>query len=180
MTLLEEMSPRDVGERLRIARETAKFTQAEAANSIEVARTTLVAMEQGQRRVRINELQQLAKAFGTSVNAMLRQEAVHVDLAPRFRKLFDSKDEAAAHAAALMANLARAEVELENLLGVKRTVNYPPERPILRGNVRVQAEHDATELRQRLGLGFAFTSGGSTAEYQACSRTMRRLARAYY
>ncbi len=154
MTLLEEMSPRDVGERLRIARETAKFTQAEAANSIEVARTTLVAMEQGQRRVRINELQQLAKAFGTSVNAMLRQEAVHVDLAPRFRKLFDSKDEAAAHAAALMANLARAEVELENLLGVKRTVNYPPERPILRGNVRVQAEHDATELRQRLGLGF--------------------------
>jgi len=153
MTLLEEMSPRDVGERLRIARESAKFTQADAASAIDVARTTLVAIEQGQRRVRINELQQLARAYGTSVNALLRQEAVHVDLAPRFRKLFDSKDEAAADAAELMANLARAEVELENLLGIRRAGNYPPERPILRGDVRVQAEHDATELRQRLGLG---------------------------
>ena len=52
-----------------------------------------------------------------------------------------------------MANLAKAEVELENLLGVKRARNYPPERPILRGDVRAQAEQDATELRQRLGLG---------------------------
>ena len=30
---------------------------------------------------------------------------------------------------------------------------YPPQRPILPGDVRAQAEHDATELRQRLGLG---------------------------
>jgi Zn-dependent peptidase ImmA (M78 family)/DNA-binding XRE family transcriptional regulator len=153
MTLLEEMSPKDVGERLRIARESAKFTQADAASSIDVARTTLVAIEAGQRRVRMSELQQLTKAYGTSVNALLREEAVHVDLAPRFRKLFDSKDDAAAAAAELMGNLVKAEVELENLLGIKRVRNYPPERPILRGDVRAQAEHDATELRDRLGLG---------------------------
>lgn len=153
MTLLEQMSPKDVGERLRIARESAQVTQADAASSIDIARTTLVAMEQGQRRVRMSELQQLAKAYGTSVNALLCQEAVHVDLAPRFRKLFDSKDDAAADAAELMANLAKAEVELENLLGVKGVRNYPPERPILHGDVRAQAEHDATELRHRLGLG---------------------------
>src|ERR1700726_5148588 len=54
-----------------------------------------------------------------------------------------------------MANLAKAEVELENLLGVKRTQNYPPERPVLRGDVRAQAEQDAMELRQRLGLGIS-------------------------
>ena len=55
----------------------------------------------------------------------------------------------------LLANLAKAEVELENLLGVKRAQNYPPERPILRGDVRAQAEQDATELRHRLGLGIS-------------------------
>jgi Zn-dependent peptidase ImmA (M78 family) len=38
---------------------------------------------------------------------------------------------------------------------VKRIHNYPPERPILRGDVRGQAEQDAMELRQRLGLGVA-------------------------
>src|ERR1019366_1354422 len=52
-----------------------------------------------------------------------------------------------------MADLVKAEVELENLLGVKRVRNYPPERPLLPGDVKAQAEQDATELRQRLGLG---------------------------
>lgn len=155
MTLLEQMPPKDVGERLRIARESANLTQADAADSIDVARTTLVAIEQGLRRVRMGELQQLAKAYGTSVNALLRQEAVHVDLAPRFRKVIDSRDDAAAAAADLLASLAKAEVELENLLGVKRIRNYPPERPILGGNIRTQAEQDATELRHRLGLGIS-------------------------
>lgn len=153
MNLLEQMSPEMIGERLRAARENAKLTQEDAANEIDVARTTLVAMEQGQRRARMSELQKLAKAYGTSVNALLRKEAIHVDLAPRFRKLIDSKDAAAEEAANLLANLAQAEVELENLLGVRRVQNYPPERPILPGDVRAQADHDAMELRQQLGLG---------------------------
>jgi Zn-dependent peptidase ImmA (M78 family)/DNA-binding XRE family transcriptional regulator len=153
MTPLEEVSPAEVGERLRIARESAGISQANAAASIDVARTTLVAIEQGQRRVRMSELQQLARLYGTSVNALLRQEAIQVDLAPRFRKLAGSSDTAVDAAAKLLADLAKAEVELENLLGFKRVRNYPPERPILRGDVRAQAEQDAMELRQRLGLG---------------------------
>jgi Zn-dependent peptidase ImmA (M78 family)/DNA-binding XRE family transcriptional regulator len=153
MTPLEQIAPGDLGERLRIAREAAGIKQAEAASAIEVARTTLVAIEQGQRRIRMNELQQLAKLYRTSVNAVLRQEAVQVDLTPRFRKLVGTSDQAADAAAKMLGDLAKAEVELENLLGIKRVPNYPPERPILRGDVRVQAEHDAMELRQRLGLG---------------------------
>jgi Zn-dependent peptidase ImmA (M78 family)/DNA-binding XRE family transcriptional regulator len=154
-TPLEDAAPAEVGERLRIARENACLKQTDAATAIEVARTTLVAIEQGQRRVRMHELQHLARLYGTSVNALLRREAVHVDLEPRFRKLSASPDAAADAAAQLMSNLAKAEVELENLLGVKRVRNYPPERPILRGDVRAQAEQDATELRQRLGLGIS-------------------------
>lgn len=153
MANLEQLPPSDIGERLRIARENARITQADAAAAIDVARTTLVAIEQGQRRVRIGELQRLARLYGTTVNALLRREAVHVDLAPRFRRLPESADAAAEEAVQLMANLARAEVELENLLGIQRVRNYPPERPILRGDVRAQAEQDALEFRQRLGLG---------------------------
>ena len=84
---------------------------------------------------------------------VLRQESVHVDLAPRFRKMIAAEDAEADQAAALLADLATAEVELENLLGVKRTRNYPPERPIMPGDVRAQAENDAMELSQRLGFG---------------------------
>jgi Zn-dependent peptidase ImmA (M78 family)/DNA-binding XRE family transcriptional regulator len=155
MSPLEQITPAEVGERLRIARDGAAIRQADAATAIGVARTTIVAIEKGERRVRMGELQQLAKLYRTSVNALLRQEAVHVDLTPRFRKLANSHEGAAETASDLMAGLTKAEVELENLLGVKRARNYPPERSLLRGDIRAQAEQDAAELRQRLGLGLA-------------------------
>ena len=79
-TTLDQIAPIGLGERLRIARDAAKVTQAAAAASARMARTTLVAIEQGHRRIRLDELQQLAKLYGTSVNALLRREAVHVDL----------------------------------------------------------------------------------------------------
>lgn len=150
---MDELSAEEIGERLRIARETAKLKQSEAADSLKIARTTLVAVEQGQRRARIDEIRQLAKLYGTSINALLRNEAVHADLAPKFRKHFGNDDDPTEQAAKLLSELARAEVELENLLGAKRVRNYPPERPILPGDVRAQAEQDANDLRRWLGLG---------------------------
>src|ERR1700685_3372347 len=116
MSTLEHIPPAEIGERLRLARETLNIKQAQAADAIKVARTTIVAIEKGERRARMNELQQLAKLYKTSVNALRRQESVHVDLAPRFRKMITAEDKDADLAAALLADLAKAEVELENLL----------------------------------------------------------------
>lgn len=149
----EKLSDQEIGERLRIAREGARVTQAAAADAIGAARTTVVALEQGLRRVRTDELQKLAALYGTSANALLRRESIHVDMIPRFRKLTMTADEAALDAVKLLNDLVRAEVELENALGVLRSRNYPPERPVLPGNVRQQAEQDAQELRAWLGLG---------------------------
>lgn len=154
IAVVEQIGPEVIGERLRIARESAKITQAAAATALEVARTTVVAIEQGQRRVRLDELQQLARLYGTSVNALMRRESVHVDLRPRFRKTGEQDVDIEASAAAL-TQLVEAELELENLLGIQRTRNDPPERPILPGDVVLQAEQDAIELRQSLGLGLA-------------------------
>jgi len=151
---LDQLSAAEIGERLRLAREAAAVTQSDAAAASNIARTTLVAIEQGQRRARISEIQGLARRYGLSVNALLRQEAVHVDITPRFRRM-TSTDAAADAAVRLLSDLAKAEVELENLLGIRRARDYPPERPILRGDVRAQAEQDALEVRQRLGLGLA-------------------------
>jgi len=148
-----KLSDTEIGERLRIARETAKLTQAAAANAIDVARTTIVAIEKGQRRIKTDELQKLAAAYGTSANTILRREAVHLDMVPRFRRLPHSDNNATEAAVQLLNDLVGAEVELENALGIKRTRNYPPERPILPGDVKAQAEQDAQELRDWLGLG---------------------------
>lgn len=131
------------------------MTQAQAAETIKAARTTIVAIEKGERRVRIDELQKLASAFGTNANALLRREAIHLDLVPQFRRRFDSKDKEIEESSQLLNTLVAAEVELENALGVRRTRFYPPERPILPGDVATQAEHDANELRRWAGLGSA-------------------------
>jgi Zn-dependent peptidase ImmA (M78 family)/DNA-binding XRE family transcriptional regulator len=150
---LEKLSDIEIGERLRIARDVSKITQANAAEAIEASRTTLIAIEQGQRRIRMDELQKLSFLYGTSVNAILRREAVHLDMVPRFRKLHQAPSAAAEEAVSLLNELVRAEVELENALGIQRPRNYPPERPILPGDVKSQAEQDAQELRDWLGLG---------------------------
>ena len=148
----ERLSDQEIGKRLRLAREGVKFTQQEAADAIKMARTTLAVIELGQRRARLEELQKLATIYKTSANAILRREAVHLDMVPRFRKLADSADSAMEDAARLLNDLVRAEVELEDALGIERVRNYPPERPLLPGDVRTQAEQDAQELRDWLGL----------------------------
>ena len=155
MTSSSDLNPAVVGSRLRIAREAAGITQAEAAARAGLARTTLVAVEKGERRVRTGELQCLAHIYSTTVNTVLRREAAFVELTPRFRRLPSSKDHTSTQAAELLEGLVRAEIEFENLLGVRRSFSYPPERPLLGGDVIRQAEQDATELRHWLGLGLA-------------------------
>ena len=147
------LSDAEIGERLRLAREVAKLKQEDAAAIINAARTTIVAIEQGKRRVRIDELQKLSAAYRTSANTILRREAIHLDMVPRFRKLPQSEDKAIESATRILSDLVRAEIELENALGANRPRSYPPERPVLPGNVREQAEQDAQELRDWLGLG---------------------------
>ena len=154
MSALDHLSDQEIGQRLRIARESAKLRQEDAAERLGISRTTVVAIEKGDRRARFEEVLAFAQLYGTSVNALLRDEAVHVDLGPKFRKHF-GKDAAVEDAAKLLAELAQAEVELEALLGIRRIPNYPPERMLLPGDVRAQAEQDATELRQWLGLGLS-------------------------
>jgi Zn-dependent peptidase ImmA (M78 family) len=148
-----ELSAAEVGRRLRLARENAGVNQEEAAMVIKLSRPTLVSIEKGTRRIRVEELQSLASHYGTSVNALLRREAVHTDLIPRFRKLQDAEDNHTMEAARLLNDLVKAEVELENVLGIARRKNYPPERSIDTGDVLELAEQHAQELRDWLGLG---------------------------
>lgn len=152
-TILNSFPPDDLGERLRLAREDRKMTQAVAASEAGMARTTLVAIEKGQRRVRLDELQNLTGIYRTTINELLRQAPIQINLLPQFRKVSESEDATIEHAVSLLNDLVRAEVELEQLLGISRSVVYPPETPILPGNVKLQAEQDALDLRQWLGLG---------------------------
>jgi Zn-dependent peptidase ImmA (M78 family)/transcriptional regulator with XRE-family HTH domain len=155
MSLLETIDAARLGERLRIARSNANLKQDEVAKDMGFARTTLVAIEQGQRRPRANELRQLAALYRVSINDLLRDEAVHVDLVARFRRTPVSGEHEAAsdEAMRILTKLATSAVEIETRMGGRSSVSYPPEKPIRAGPIEQQAEDLALELRHRLGLG---------------------------
>jgi len=67
---LDQLSAEEIGNRLRLARDAAKLKQSEVAEKLDIARTTLVAIEQGQRRARVDEIRRLARLYGTSINAL--------------------------------------------------------------------------------------------------------------
>jgi Zn-dependent peptidase ImmA (M78 family)/transcriptional regulator with XRE-family HTH domain len=146
-----------VGERLRLARVAVDLTQELAAERVGLSRTTLVAIERGDRVVKPNEMLALAEAYGVSVSGLLRPAAIKVDIVGQFRRstLVEGRDVEGEQAVQLLHDIAAACVELEHRLGKVTTTNYPPERKLGRGRVAQQAEDAAAELRSRLGLGLS-------------------------
>lgn len=155
MARLDQTDRVRLGERLRAARTTAGMTQEQAAKSLDVARTTMVAIERGERAVKPGELAALAALYGVSVNSLLRDTAVHVDLVGQFRRPVTAAgdDAAATQALQLLHRLAASCVELERRLNRPLQTNYPPERPVSRGQVEQQAEDLALWFRNHLGIG---------------------------
>lgn len=143
-----------VGDRLRVARSARGLTQEQAAARLGMARTTLVAIERGDRPPRPEELVAFGTLYGVSVHSLLRPSAIRVDLVGQFRrKPGATEDKNALDALALLHDLSAAYVELEHRLQKTTVVDYPPERKRGRGRVAQQAEELAAELRARLGLG---------------------------
>lgn len=152
MARLDDITAAEIGDRLRIARTTVGKKQEEAAEALRVSRPTLIAIEKGQRKVRLEELEALAKLYGVSINNLLARDAVHVDLQARFRKQ-SAEDTEARESITLLNRLASATVELERMLGITFAPSYPPEQPIMPGAIERQAEEAALSLRHRLGIG---------------------------
>ena len=143
----------ETGRRLRIARENARMTQAATAREVNIDRTTVADIEQGGRPPTAGELLRFCEAFGISANKILCEESVFAGLAARFRTEYSELEAAEREAVDTLNYLVEAEIEFERVLGVKRAFNCPPERPLQPGPARKQAEADAVELRQWLGLG---------------------------
>jgi len=64
--VLGQIDPRVLGQRLLEARRAAGFTQQAVADQMDMARTTVVAIEKGERRVTAPELVRFAQAYNRS------------------------------------------------------------------------------------------------------------------
>lgn len=156
------VSSQQLGERLADARKRAKLTQAQLADELGVARTTLVAIEKGERRPTNAELVKFAATVGDSVHDLLRENFVRTEISPRFRiGVADCDLPEVTRAVERLRALGARYVELERLHGLHRA-RAPLENvqtyrldadatPSL--DPRLEGEDAARSVRAMLGLG---------------------------
>lgn len=154
--ILDAIDLRALGKELQQAREKRGLTQREAAEIIDVARTTLTAIEKGARRIKAGELIALARAYGRDVSDFVRQrpqlEPFQVQFRGPHQRLIEDSDEIKLYIDQL-EELARNYLELEQIVDAPLVKRYPPEYSYRGGDTRQAAESIALDERHRLGLG---------------------------
>lgn len=156
------ISSQQLGERIADARKRARLTQAHLGERVGVARTTIVAIEKGERRPSNAELMRMAEVMRVTVHDLLREGAVHAEVSPRFRMGATDPNAAPVHEAVeRLRVLGSRYVELERLHGLHRarapletlqTYRVEPGAPTGL-DPKLEGEDAARTVRGMLGLG---------------------------
>jgi Zn-dependent peptidase ImmA (M78 family)/DNA-binding XRE family transcriptional regulator len=150
---LEQVDPRTLGLRLQEARKAAGLTQQDVADQIGMARTTVVAIEKGERRIVPHELLQLASLYGRSVSSLVSKRIITESLVTQFRAAQRETGPGFDQATEELQKRAEDYIELERIAGVPSANRFPPEYDTKGGAPDRIAEDVATAERNRLGMG---------------------------
>ncbi len=155
--MLDAINPRDLGKKLKVAREQRGLKQEEAAQVINVARTTLVAIEKGERKVRPDELVRLVIEYGRDLSDFIREtNYVNLFTEPQFRgpeEYEDEGDERIEQWIETLKALAYDYFDYEQMLEAPLLRKYPSQYEVGKLSAEEIGESIALEERQRLGLG---------------------------
>ncbi len=155
---LESMDPRALGRRLQDARKARGLTQQDAAEALSIARTTVTAIEKGDRRARAEELVRLAEIYGQRVNELVGPRQPLPDFAVQFRAATARTGSAELQEDVSVAirdfqRLCEDYRELERLIGMVTDRTYPNQYPVPGVSPDLAAQDIATAERNRLALG---------------------------
>lgn len=154
--ILDTIDLRHLGELLQQARKKCGMTQESAAKVIDAARTTLVAIEKGERRLKPNELIKLARAYGRAVSDFVRPIPVVEPFVVQFRAARDRSEQGEARIDPIiqrLEELCRNYLELEKIVDSPLPRNYPAMYEVTNMPIEAAAESIAIAERLRLGLG---------------------------
>src|SRR6266576_1906275 len=131
--ILDSIDIRQLGKELQDARKQRGITQEAAAEVLGVARTTITAIEKGERRIKAAELIRLARAYGRQVSDFVRQRSQVESFQPQFRAEFrgpylltDLDEQAITPSIATLEALCRDYLELEEIMEAPLVRKYPP------------------------------------------------------
>ncbi len=154
--ILANIDLRVLGRELQEARRKSGMKQEDAARLINVARTTLTAIEKGERRIKSSELIMIAKAYGRQVSDFVRPRPVLEPLSIQFRgpgALGDDDRKVIEPLVDELEELGRNYLELEQITGTPLVQNYLPEYDPKGLDSAMAAESLAIQERNRLGIG---------------------------
>lgn len=152
--VLGSIDPRDLGARLQQSRRARGMTQEQVAELLGVARTTLIAIEKGERRLQPSELIRLAGIYALSLNELLRRRAAETAFAVQLKAAFGVDDSPELDAAiAGFQSLCDDYLSLEQLSSAPIAHRYPSPYLTTGATPEVLAEDIAEAERQRLNLG---------------------------
>lgn len=153
---LEGIDPQALGAGLRETREARGWTQKHVAERLGMARTTLVAIEKGQRRLKPEELIELAALYGRQVSTLLQRGVPVEGFGVQLRSALPpsaSEDVELLTAIELFQQACEDYVRLEEICQAPIRRRYPAEYEIQGPDPEVVAEDVAVGERNRLGLG---------------------------
>jgi len=151
------ISPASLGARLKRARSSRGLTQEQAASTVGLARTTLVAIEKGDRVPSATELNVLAKLYQTELGELVGRRAIEESFVPQFRAAVGGSPvaEPALEATSRLERYAANYVALEETNAEPSDRHYPPLMPLPAETADAEqvGEELAASERSRLGLG---------------------------
>ena len=156
--VVDAVDPRVLGQRLQDARRARGLTQQEVADSLELARTTVTALEKGERRIRPDELISLAGLYGRPVSSFVGSRASSAEFSVQFRTSVNRASSSEAQQALRRGvqdfqALCEDYLWLETVTGARFRQPYPPQYEIAGRPPEDAAEDVAASERNRLGLG---------------------------
>ena len=153
------LTQRELGQRLKSAREAIGLTQQQVADQVELTRVAISQIESGQRTISSIELMHLSRLYGRDMASFLEEKPVEKDaLAVLFRAHPDLVQNHISYNSLRDAiELLREYGNLKKLLDLDQERNLPPVyaygEPKNVWEAIQMGEHAAEAERSRLGLG---------------------------
>ncbi|HEX8696597.1 MAG TPA: XRE family transcriptional regulator [Longimicrobium sp.] len=147
---------RELGRRLQQARKARGFTQQDSADRLGVARTTVTAIEKGERRIQAEELTKLAELYGSRVGDLLRQPSPDTEFAVQLRAVLAASARVEEDLTPFIDDFQRLcedYLELERVCSAPLPRRYPQPYEISGVSPERAGEDAANAERLRLGLG---------------------------
>ena len=155
--VLLKIDPQHLGLQLKAGREASGLTQGEVAKEMKFARTTLVAIEKGERRVTSRELACFAKLYRKNLSDWLGAKSEAMPLVPQFRSTTRQATETKAimKSVSELEELSRNYLELEKMAGFSPSKQFPQtyQHRIPGASAEQRGEEVAAQERARLSLG---------------------------